>query len=86
MARRATNHFGASARRYLAEAQATQTALATAVGVSASYANQLLTGAKRPSPQWIDLMADAMQMNQAQRRELHRAAALDAGYKLDLTK
>lgn len=86
MRQRTTSNFGASARRCLAEASLTQAALADAVGVSPSYVNQALAGKKRPSPQWIDLMARAARLSVNQRRELHRAAALDAGYKLDLSK
>jgi hypothetical protein len=45
-----------------------------------------MAGRKSVSPQWADLVADAMKLDESARIELHRAAARDAGYKLDLIK
>jgi transcriptional regulator with XRE-family HTH domain len=80
------SHFGASVSKSLAEARMTQTEVAERIGSSTSYVNQMLTGRKRPSPQWVDLIADTLKASDRQRVELHRAAAKDYGFKLDLRK
>ena len=76
--------YGTSVRQALAEAQSTQTALAGSVGTSVSYVNRTLTGAASPSPEWIDTVADALNVSDDMRVTMHRSAAMDAGYKLDL--
>ena len=37
----------------LAEARMTQTELAAKTGRSTAYVNQLITGHKKPSPEWV---------------------------------
>lgn len=41
-----------------------------------------LTGRKVPTPGQVDTLADALQCNVAERIYLHRAAALDYGYRI----
>jgi ribosome-binding protein aMBF1 (putative translation factor) len=77
--------FGASVSRALAESRMTQTELAEGLGKSVSYTNQVITGRKKPTPKWADLVADVMGLSNRKRVELHRAAAKDAGFQLDLT-
>lgn len=64
----------------------TQRAFASAVGLSSSYANHTMAGRKPVSPELADRAADVLQLDEAERVELHMAAATDAGYKLDLSK
>jgi hypothetical protein len=45
-----------------------------------------MAGRKTVSPEWADLVADALDLDEKACIELHRAAASDAGYKLELTK
>ena len=81
-----STEFGVSARRALAERQMTQLDLANSTGVSCAYTNALITGKKKPSPQWVDLISDTLNLTPEQRQELHVAAAKDHGFKLDLSK
>jgi hypothetical protein len=59
--------------------------LANNVGVSVQYLNQMMTAARPASAHWADLVADALKLQEHQRVGLHRAAALDNRFKLDLT-
>jgi cyanate lyase len=70
----------------LAEARMTQTDLAAKTGRSTAYVNQLITGHKKPSPEWVELIADTLQLSPEQRRELHVAAARQHRFTVDLTK
>ena len=78
------NNFGESVSRALTDSGTTQTALANSLDVSPGYVNQLMT-CKAASPRWANLVADVLKVSEAQRTELHTAAAKDAGYKIDLT-
>ena len=78
--------FGASVSNTLAGANLTQTDLATMTSRSPAYVNQTLTGRLKASPEWVNLVADALKMKEQQRLNLHRAAARDAGYEIDLRK
>ena len=86
MARRTsnTNAFGAAVSRALVERQMSQADLAGALGKSPAYTNQTLTGRKSASPEWVNLVAQALQLSPKQRASLHRAAAKDQGYEIDL--
>jgi transcriptional regulator with XRE-family HTH domain len=75
--------FGSSARKLLAENRMTQKELADAMGKSAAYTNHVFTGYRPANAAWVDLVADVMGLPLDKRIELHRAAAKDAGFKLD---
>lgn len=64
----------------------TQSVLAEALGCSTAYANGVVRGTKRVSARWADLVADTLELSEAERVRLHRAAAADHGFRLDLTK
>jgi len=64
----------------------TQLDLTKAVGKHPAYTNQVLTGGRRPSPEYVDLVANALGLSDKERVALHRAAAHDHGFKLDLTR
>jgi len=84
---RTNTEFGASVSALLTEARLTQTNLANSTSVSASYVNQIITGKKKVHPEWVDLVANTLKLQDKQRCMLHHAAARDFGYKvLDLTK
>ena len=55
-------------------------------GLSQPYVNQIATGRRRASAEWIDLVANALDLTPEERQRLHRAAARDHGFKIDLTK
>jgi transcriptional regulator with XRE-family HTH domain len=52
----------------LAEARMTQTDLAAKTGRSTAYVNQLITGHKKPSPEWVDLIADTLNLSPRDRQ------------------
>ena len=70
----------------LAAARLSQLDLATSMGKTPVYVNRTLTGRAKPSPGWVDLVADTLKLSAEKRRELHVAAAKDNGFKIDLTK
>ena len=70
----------------LTETANTQTDLANMTGSSPAYVNQMMTGKKRPSPEWVELICTTLNLNPEQRQQLHYEAAKAQGFKLDLTK
>ena len=46
----------------------TQTELAAKTGRSTAYVNQLITGHKKPSPEWVELIADTLKLSPEQRQ------------------
>lgn len=78
--------FGRALDAQLRARGSTQTALAASLRQSLSYLNQVMTGRKATSPRFADEVADRLGVDDATRQELHHAAALDRGFKLDLTE
>jgi len=78
--------FGEALARQLAKRGTNQRTLAFSVGTTPSYVNHVIAGRKMASPQFADKVADTLGLPKAERVGLHRAAARDAGFKLDLTK
>src|SRR5262245_42322917 len=76
--------FGAAVSSLLTERRMSQADLAEAVGKSHAYTNQTLTGRKSASPEWVNLVAETLRLSPKQRATLHRAAAKDQGYEIDL--
>lgn len=74
--------FGAALDAQLAPRGLRQSDVASATGRSASYLNQTMTGAKPALPEWVDIIAEAIGLDEEQRQALHRAAARDRGYKI----
>lgn len=85
-ARKYETAFGQALAEQLEQQCSTQADLASATGTSRSYVNQTMSGKKPVSPRWADLVADVLNLPEHERAKLHRAAATDAGFKLDLTK
>ena len=61
-----------------------QSRAAEQVGVSRNYVSMIVSGKKSPSPARIDDLAGALGFTEEEARRLHRAAATDAGFRLDL--
>jgi len=80
------SNFGASVVSCLEQRRQTQADLSRKLGRSRSYVHQTLSGHRKPSPEWVDIVARTLKLNEAQRLALHKAAAVDRGFKLDLTK
>lgn len=78
--------FGEALSKQLSARQVTPYTLANNTGVSPSFVSRAMHGKRTVSPEWADTIAKALALNDKEARDLHRAAALDAGYKLDLTK
>jgi plasmid maintenance system antidote protein VapI len=76
--------FGRALDEQLADRSIRQADLARATESSPAYINRMMTGSTRASPQWVDLVAKVLKANPQERRRLHRAAAKDAGFKIDL--
>ncbi len=76
---------GAAVTRELAERRLSQSDLAGRLGKSVAYTNQVMTGRKRASPEWVNLVSEVLGLPPERRGALHVAAAKDAGFELDLT-
>lgn len=84
--RSASNHAGDTLKDILSQRGLSQNYAATASGVSQPYVNQVMNGRRKASPEWIDLISAALRVSREERVRLHRAAAHDHGFKIDLTK
>lgn len=85
MVRRPT-HFGSSVSATLAELDLTQNELSGKLGKHKTYVNHTITGHRRASAAYVDLVADVLNLSNEARVKLHKAAAKDHGFKLDLTE
>lgn len=77
---------GASLGDILSERGISQAAAAARAEMSQPYFNQVVKGRRLASADWIDTVANALGLGRKERAELHRAAARDHGFKIDLTK
>ena len=75
--------FAEALKEQLAAKELRQSDLARLTDVSSSYISHTLAGRKPISPEWADVIANAIDASQEERRRLHRAAALDAGFKIE---
>ena len=78
------SEFGKKVSDLLKQRDLSQEQLASAVGRSQSYTNQVINGQKSPSAQWADLVANALGLSSEERKKLHAAAARDNGFEIDL--
>lgn len=85
MARPYTN-FGRVVSERLATSGLTQQAFSSKISKSVGYFNQTLTGTRRPNPDYVDLVARGLDLSDNERQKLHYLAAIENGFKLDLTK
>lgn len=85
------SHFGQEVKPLLESSGTSQVSLGVSISVargepvSTAYVNHTLSGAKKPNAEWVELVANALNVTPEQRARLHRAAAMDNGFKLDLT-
>jgi transcriptional regulator with XRE-family HTH domain len=75
--------FGAALSEKLERRSLTQSDLAKSVGTSPSYVSHTMKGRKSVSPAWVEMVADVLSLNTRERTELHHAAAIDTGFKLE---
>ncbi|MBT28049.1 MAG: hypothetical protein CMO01_00200 [Thalassobius sp.] len=76
--------FGARLGDILARHDRTQSSVASGMGVTNAYISALRTGKKGVSAATVDSLADNIGATPDERVSLHRAAAVDAGFRLDL--
>jgi len=79
-------NFGRLVSKQLADLDLTQESFSNTIGISSSYFNQTLTGARHPSAKLVEKVADGLDLSSQDRETLHYHAAIDNGFKLDLTK
>ena len=79
-----SNETGKTLRVLIEVKDTTQHEVASNAGMSQPYMNQFVTGKRTPSGEWLNLIAKAMKLSREQRIQLHRAAAKDSGFEIDL--
>lgn len=62
-----------------------QAGLGRMTGTQPAYVNQQMTGRRTPGAEWIELVANTLKLAKTERQKLHVAAAVDNGFKIDLT-
>lgn len=83
---RATKYESAFAKALSEQLSAkpmTQSQLATVTSAHPAYISKVMNGERTVSPHWADVIARALDVDRKTRAKLHRAAAKDAGYKID---
>jgi plasmid maintenance system antidote protein VapI len=81
---RARSGFGEALTGLMSRRGLRASRLAEALGVTPSYLSALVTGAKPVSPDRVEDIADSLGAAPEERTRLHRAAARDMGFRLDL--
>ncbi|MCX7890292.1 MAG: helix-turn-helix domain-containing protein [Rhodobacteraceae bacterium] len=81
---RGRSNFGAELDRMLNFRGIRASRLAEVLGVSPSYLSALVTGLKPVSADRVEEIADLIGAEPTERARLHRAAARDMGFRLDL--
>ena len=76
--------FGRELHAALDSGHLKQSFLSESLGVSTAYVSALVTGKRSAAPGTIDKIAEALSLGEAGRTRMHRAAAMDAGFSLDL--
>ena len=76
-------NFGQEVSTMLASRSMTQAALASSINKSPNHLNHKLYGRySHPTASWAELVANALELSEADRYRLHLAAAKDSGFKL----
>ncbi|MFX4299938.1 helix-turn-helix domain-containing protein [Pseudosulfitobacter pseudonitzschiae] len=78
--------FGCKLSEYIDRYATSRSDLASRMGTSRAYVSGLTTGTKHASARTAEDIAETLGVSPAEKIELHRAAALDAGFKLELPK
>jgi transcriptional regulator with XRE-family HTH domain len=78
------SNFGTTLEQTLRAADMKQTDICDLIGTSRAYVSGIVTGSKSVTASTVDKIADALKADEATRVKMHRAAAIDQGFKLDL--
>lgn len=84
MTKDSSSHAGRAITRSLVEHGLSQKALAERLDVSPAYVSALVSGKKPLSPPTAERVSAALSLSAGASVALHRAAALDQGFRLDL--
>lgn len=76
--------FGMTLSQYIDQYAVNQSQLAERLGTSRAYVSGLATGKKHASAKTAEEIARTLGVSEEETVRLHRAAAADAGFKLDL--
>lgn len=76
--------FGRELDAALDSGQLNQKFLSQSLGVSSAYVSALMTGKRTAAPATINKIAETLSLDGEARTRMHRAAAMDAGFSLDL--
>ncbi|HKY20013.1 MAG TPA: helix-turn-helix transcriptional regulator [Vicinamibacterales bacterium] len=71
-------------KQHFAETSISQSTVSKEMGVARPYLNRVIGGSELPSAKWLDTVALGLGLTDAQRIALHRAAARDHGFEIDL--
>lgn len=82
--RRNGNEFGAAVTTIINDLGLTQADFARGVSFSQAYVSDVLNGRRSPTGRWADLVADALQLQEEERKKLHILAARDNGFDIEL--
>jgi len=78
------NRFGDELERMLRARGMNQKTFAEQIGTSSAYVSSISTGKRQVSPSRVSSIAAALHAEAGDISRLHRAAALDMGFNLDL--
>lgn len=84
MVKKSETLAGDALRELMKDRSVSQTELAAQLDVSQAYVSSIVRGTKNMSPSTIDKAASVLKASEQARVRLHRAAALDQGFHLDL--
>lgn len=84
MAPKKKSKLGGELQKQLSSRNLRQVDLAERLDVSAAYVSSISTGTKNVSPESVNSISKALSLSAEDEVALHRAAATDQGFKLDL--
>lgn len=79
-----SNRFGSALMAALESREISQTMLATELDTSRAYVSAVIRGVKPVSPERIEQISSRIGLTDVERTRLHRGAAADRGFRLDL--
>jgi hypothetical protein len=72
--------------RSMMEADLVRAMIKTGNGISRQYVNMMIHNERTPPPDMIEKLCDALALARDERTYMHRAAALDSGYRIGVLR
>jgi transcriptional regulator with XRE-family HTH domain len=72
--------------RHMMEMDLARNMKAMGNGVSRQYINMIVHNERTPPPETIEKLADGLKLSRDERTILHRAAAIDSGYRIGILR